>query len=632
MTATGDILGTLRYMAPERFRGEGDARADIYALGLTLYELVTLRPAYTSSDRLKLVEQVKTEEPTRPRAIDDQIPRDLETIILKAIEKEPAPRYATAEAMAEDFRRFLDDEPIQARRASAAERFARWARHHPTIAALGAVVTAVLVMATLASVIVAGQMTQTAADERFARRQAEDSQKREAKERDRAQEAKKIAESSFAAARAAEEEGRKLLYATDMQLAPFIWKDAQATAAQLRHRLDAHDPAKNKSLAGKDDLRGFEWYYYQHLVEHSATVLSGHAAAVVGGALTALGQVVTLDRNGQVRHWDLGSQPEDASNRRDLPGGPTASVRILSPSGRLAALAEGNKVRLFDTLTGKQTLAINSVDDPFRRLIFSMDSTSLVVLDDKIRWLSTQSGDVIATVNQKFRGEVGGGPGLALSADGRTLAVVGHSTHDASFSIFRRVANTKEVIPLAKDIRYGRGLGALSPDGERLAIGSVHIGSVAVFENGDRPGDRRSLVRPRVAYCCDRILRRRCEAGHGGCRRDDQDLGRRAKAHQQQHGAFDTQGSRRGGNHCRVRERWQAAHHDQRRQNGQSLGSGQHGRGNSAIGTVRTVRDGTLFARRPTDRGCGHRQRPPMGRRHRATRAGTVAGRRRTCL
>ena len=89
LTHTGDILGTLRYMAPERFRGEGDARADVYALGLTLYELLTLRPGFDSPDRLKLIEQIKTEEPPKPRAVDARIPRDLETIVLKAIEKDP---------------------------------------------------------------------------------------------------------------------------------------------------------------------------------------------------------------------------------------------------------------------------------------------------------------------------------------------------------------------------------------------------------------------------------------------------------------------------------------------------------------------------------------------------------------
>ncbi len=126
-------------MAPERFRGEGDARADVYALGLTLYELLTLRPGFDSSDRLKLIEQIKTEEPSRPRSVDARIPRDLETIVLKAIEKDPKARYQTAEAMGEDLRRFLADEPIRARQVGAAERYWRWARRNPAIAVLGGV-------------------------------------------------------------------------------------------------------------------------------------------------------------------------------------------------------------------------------------------------------------------------------------------------------------------------------------------------------------------------------------------------------------------------------------------------------------------------------------------------------------
>ena len=123
-------------MAPERFRGEGDARADVYALGLTLYELLTLRPAFDSPDRLKLIEQIKTEEPARPRSLDPRIPRDLETIVLKAIDKDPKDRYPSADAMAEDLRRFLADEPIRARRVGPLERAWIWAKRRPAAAAL----------------------------------------------------------------------------------------------------------------------------------------------------------------------------------------------------------------------------------------------------------------------------------------------------------------------------------------------------------------------------------------------------------------------------------------------------------------------------------------------------------------
>ena len=92
LTRTGDVLGTFRYMAPERFQGQCDARADIYALGLTLYEMLTLRPAFDSPDRLRLIEQIKQSEPLRPRSIESRIPRDLETIVLKAMDREPKRR------------------------------------------------------------------------------------------------------------------------------------------------------------------------------------------------------------------------------------------------------------------------------------------------------------------------------------------------------------------------------------------------------------------------------------------------------------------------------------------------------------------------------------------------------------
>ncbi len=116
MTHTGDILGTVRYMSPERFRGQCDVRADVYALGMTLYELLTLKPAYTSGDRLKLIELIRQTEAASPRSVDARIPRDLETIVMKAIDKDPKRRYQSADEMGEDLQRFVNDEPIKARR------------------------------------------------------------------------------------------------------------------------------------------------------------------------------------------------------------------------------------------------------------------------------------------------------------------------------------------------------------------------------------------------------------------------------------------------------------------------------------------------------------------------------------
>ncbi len=173
LTMPGDIIGTLRYMAPERFQGKADSRSDVYSLGMALYELLTLRPAFEDANRARLMDRVTHEEPPRPRKLDAHIPRDLETVVLKAIAKEPAHRYQTADVMAEDLRRFLADRPIKARRSSLVERTWRWCRRNPGLAgALGLVAAsliAVAIVSTVSAVWLKGKGDQLAEAERKAR-------------------------------------------------------------------------------------------------------------------------------------------------------------------------------------------------------------------------------------------------------------------------------------------------------------------------------------------------------------------------------------------------------------------------------------------------------------------------------
>jgi serine/threonine protein kinase len=143
LTMTGDLLGTLRYMSPEQAlaqRGVVDHRTDVYSLGVTLYELLTLEPAFPGSDRNALLHQIANDDPRAPRRVNKAIPADLETIVGKAVTKEPEGRYATAQDMADDLRRFLEDKPVRARRPSARQRLAKWARRHRAVVRAGVVV------------------------------------------------------------------------------------------------------------------------------------------------------------------------------------------------------------------------------------------------------------------------------------------------------------------------------------------------------------------------------------------------------------------------------------------------------------------------------------------------------------
>jgi serine/threonine protein kinase len=178
LTTTGDVLGTLRYMSPEQAlakRALVDHRSDIYSLGVTLYEAVTLEPAHPGRDREELLRQIAAGDPWPPRRINPAVPFDLETVILKAMAHEPEGRYATAQELADDLRRFLDGRPVLAARPTWFELVLRWVRRHrQAVAAAAAGLVLVLAGLLVALVVLWNEREQTKAASRKAEENAEE--------------------------------------------------------------------------------------------------------------------------------------------------------------------------------------------------------------------------------------------------------------------------------------------------------------------------------------------------------------------------------------------------------------------------------------------------------------------------
>jgi serine/threonine protein kinase len=157
LTMTGDLVGTLRYMSPEQALAQRvsiDHRTDIYSLGATLYEMLTLEPVFDGNDRQELLRQIAFDEPRRPRQVNPSIPFELETIVLKAMEKNPTERYASAQELADDLLRYLSDEPIRAQRPSLMQRARKWSRRHRPVVWSGGIAMAGMLIMLIVGLIV----------------------------------------------------------------------------------------------------------------------------------------------------------------------------------------------------------------------------------------------------------------------------------------------------------------------------------------------------------------------------------------------------------------------------------------------------------------------------------------------
>ena len=364
LTNTGDIIGTLRYMAPERFQGEGDERADVYGLGLTLYELLVLRPAFETHDRLRLIDRIKNQEPARPRSLEPNIPRDLETIVLKAIQKEAQRRYQSTDELAEDLRRFLADEPIRARRSSGLARLRLWGRRNPALAAL----VLLLLLVAAASTTTAFYLRATLVDSEANRQHAEK----------------------------AELDGKHELwrsYLTQAQ-ARRISRQFGQRIASLRTIQDALalplPPGRSREELRTEAIAALCLPDLEMAREGGTTTIGAKGFTID----PAFQRYAVADKDGKVRLYRL----SDDRELLQLPGGGLVSEYDgleFSPDGRFlhqrCQVQGGFRSRLWD-LDGPQPRTV--LDDDHRGLAFRPDGRQFAAVypDQTVRFFDTASG------------------------------------------------------------------------------------------------------------------------------------------------------------------------------------------------------------------------------------------------
>ena len=375
LTTTGGVLGTARYMSPEQTLGERgvvDHRSDIYSLGATLYELLTLQPAHDGLDRPGLLRRIGVEEPKPPRLINPAIPRDLETVVLKAMSRDLPQRYASARDLADDLQRFLDHRPVRARRPGLGARALKWIKRNKPAAAATALILAV-------SGLTAG-----------------------------------VVRNNLERNRQLELAARQTRYVNDIARARHLIEQSDLTEA-------ARVLGNQRPGRGELDVRSFPWYYLWRVCNARPGRLPGHSdsdrRAVYHVEFAPRGdRLVSCGEDGTVRLWNWPS----GDLRRVLRGHDgEVNWATFSPDGsRLATAGDDRTARLWD-LTGTgddRPVTVGRHNDMVSCVVFTPDGLRLISsgLDRQVKLWDVATGRELAS---SF-----GHPGLALSPDGKTLA------------------------------------------------------------------------------------------------------------------------------------------------------------------------------------------------------------------